>query len=167
MKRGEFYNLTKGYLSLTQVVQEIISYVQEAPQETYDVIVGCDSSSEETPIFPVVIVVRRLGRGGRFFVKKIRFFNDRKFYNLHSRILQEVYLSCQVALDLKEKLFPSLQKNHLQSQCQFRYIHADVGGDKATKVMIKEVVNLIKSNGFEAKVKPESYAASSIADRFT
>jgi len=33
--------------------------------------------------------------------------------------------------------------------------------------MIKEVVNLIKGNGFEAKIKPESYAASTIADRFT
>lgn len=167
MKQGAFYNLTKGYLSLNQVVQEIIHYIQEAPQETYNVIVGCDSSSEEVPIFPVVIVVRRLGQGGRFFVKKIHFSPEQKFYNLHSRILQEVYLSCQVALDLKEKLFPSLEKHHLQSRCQFRYIHADVGGDKATKVMIKEVVNLIKSNGFEAKIKPESYAASSIADRFT
>lgn len=167
MKKALFYNLTKGYLSLEQVVQEIIRYVQEAPQENYDVIVGCDSSSEETPVFPVVIVARRLGQGGRFFVRKIRFPDEQKFYNLHSRILQEVYLSCQVALDLKEKLFPSLEANHLQSQCQFRYIHADIGGDKATQVMIKEVVNLIKSNGFEAKVKPESYAASSIADRFT
>jgi len=28
-------------------------------------------------------------------------------------------------------------------------------------------VGLIKSNGFEAKIKPESYAASVVADRYT
>ena len=168
MKKGKFYNLSRGMLSLSEVVREIIKYILKEPQEDYHIIVGCDSSSEKTPVFPVVIVVRRMGRGGRFFVKKIRFqTEEKKFYNLHSRILQEVYLSCQVALDLEEELLPSLGKNNLQPRCQFRYIHADVGGDKVTKAMIKEVVNLIKSNGFDAKVKPESYAASSIADRFT
>lgn len=168
MEEGQFYNIQEGMLSLTQVVEVIVRYIAEEPEESYDVVVGCDSSSEESPIFPVVVVVRRIGRGGRFFIQKIRFsLEQKKFYNIHSRILQEVYLSCQVALDLKEKLIPALEKDGWQSRCQFRYIHADVGGDKETQGMIKEVVNLIKGNGFEAKIKPESYAASSIADRFT
>jgi len=33
--------------------------------------------------------------------------------------------------------------------------------------MIKEVVGLIKGNGFEAKIKPEAYVASAVADRYT
>jgi len=168
MSQGQFYNLQEGMLSLPQMVKTIIHYISEAPNEDYNVVVGCDSSSEESPVFPVVVVVRRIGKGGRFFIKRIRFSSDqKKFYNIHSRILQEVYLSCQVALYLKEKLLPALEKADSQSHCQFRYIHADIGGDKETQGMIKEVVNLIKGNGFEAKIKPESYAASTIADRFT
>jgi uncharacterized protein len=168
MSQRKFYNISRGELSLEEVIQEIVSYVSREAKGEYDVVVGCDSSSGETPVFPVVIVVRHLGKGGRFFVHKVRFAPEKKrFFDLHSRILQEVYLSCQVALELKENLTQALEEAQLQPRCHFRYIHADIGGDKETKIMIKEVVNLIKGNGFEAKIKPESYAASAIADRFT
>jgi len=33
--------------------------------------------------------------------------------------------------------------------------------------MIKEVTGLIRGNGFEAKIKPESFAASTVADRYS
>ena len=168
MSQGKFYNPTRGELTLEEVVEEIIAYIAREAKGDYDVVVGCDSSSGKTPVFPVVIVVRHLGRGGRFFVQKVSFSpKEKKFFDIHSRILQEVYLSCQVALSLKEKLFQALEKAHFQPLCQFRYIHADIGGDKETQAMIKEVVNLISGSGFEAKIKPESYAASAIADRFT
>ncbi|HEX68148.1 MAG TPA: hypothetical protein ENG13_03675, partial [bacterium] len=50
---------------------------------------------------------------------------------------------------------------------QFRYIHADIGGNGETKDMIKEVAGLIRGNGFEPKIKPESFAASIVADRYS
>ena len=36
-----------------------------------------------------------------------------------------------------------------------------------TKEMVKEVVGLIKGNGFEPKIKPFSFAATVVADRYT
>jgi len=42
-----------------------------------------------------------------------------------------------------------------------------VGGNGATKDMVREVTGLIKGNGFEPKIKPESFAASNVADRFS
>ena len=50
---------------------------------------------------------------------------------------------------------------------QLRYIHADVGENGATKDMIREVIGLIGGNGFEAKIKPEAFAATCVADRFS
>jgi predicted RNase H-related nuclease YkuK (DUF458 family) len=50
---------------------------------------------------------------------------------------------------------------------QFRYIHADIGENGATKDMIKEVIGLIKGNGFEPKIKPEAFVASTVADRYS
>ena len=35
------------------------------------------------------------------------------------------------------------------------------------KDMIKEVTGLIRGNGFEPKIKPESFVASTVADRFS
>jgi predicted RNase H-related nuclease YkuK (DUF458 family) len=161
---GKFYNPTKGNLSFKGVVNEIISYISEKPEKFYDVIVGCDSSSGEEPNFPVAIVVLRVGHGGRFFLKKIHYQN-KKFYNLKQRILEEVLLSCQLALNLKEALKEKTQgKNY---NYQLRYIHADIGEHGATKDMIKEVIGLIRGNGFEPKIKPEAFVASTVADRYS
>jgi predicted RNase H-related nuclease YkuK (DUF458 family) len=161
---GKFYNPTKGNLSFQKVIDEIISYISEKPEKFYDLIVGCDSSSGEEPNFPVAIVVLRVGEGGRFFLKKIHYQN-RKFYNLKQRILEEVLLSCQFALNLREILKEKMEGKNFNYQ--FRYIHADIGENGATKDMIKEIIGLIKGNGFEPKIKPEAFVASSVADRYS
>lgn len=162
---GFFYNPSKGNLKIGQVVDEIVSYIQEKPEKFYDIVIGCDSSSGQEPYFPAVVVVLRKGEGGRFFLKKIS-YNDRKFYNWKERILEEVMLSCQLALCLKDIFFQKFN-GFDRSDYQLRYIHADVGENGATRDMVKEVTGLIRGNGFEPKIKPESYAASVIADRYT
>ena len=100
----KFYNPSKGNLKFPQVIEEVFCYLKERPNEQYEVIVGCDSSSEENPNFPVALVVLRKGSGGRFFLTKINYQNEKKFYNLRERILQEVYLSCEMALLFRDAL---------------------------------------------------------------
>jgi len=159
-----FYNLTKGKLTFDQVISEIKNYIEEDPEREYELIVGCDSSSGKEPFFPVCIVLLRKGKGGRFFLKRIQ-YPEKKFYSFKERVLQEVFLSCQLALDLKEVLEKKFfGKNYKFS---FKYIHADVGENGATREMIKEVINLIRSNGFEPKIKPEAFVASVVADRYS
>ncbi len=101
--KGYFYNPSQGNLSIDQVIEELTKYISEKNEKFYEVIVGCDSSSGKEPSFPVAIVILRKGEGGRFFLKKISYQN-RKFYNWKERILEEVLLSCQFALFLKENL---------------------------------------------------------------
>ncbi len=164
---GYFFNPTLGNLTLDEVIKEIFNYIATDSEKFYDIIVGCDSSAEEEPHFPVAIVVLKKGEGGRFFLKKIKYASERKFYGWKERILNEVYLSCQLALSLKEKVAEAAGKLSPQPvNYQFRYIHADVGENGATKDMIKEVTGLIRGIGFEPKIKPESYAASVVADRY-
>ncbi len=172
---GHFYNPTKGNLKIEEVIGELFNYISEKPEKFYDVVVGCDSSSGETPNFPLAVVILRMGEGGRFFLKRIA-YKDRKFYSWKTRILEEVFLSCQLALYLREKFdekISSLAKSYGGKSLikpfnyQFRYIHADVGENGQTRDMIKEVTGLIRGNGFEPKIKPESYAASTVADRYS
>jgi len=166
LKTLTFYNPTKGNISYEQVIGEILGYVNKKPHCHYEVVVGCDSSSDENLYFPIAVVILRKGEGGRFFLTKIHYSKAerKRFYSFQQRILQEVILSCDLALsvkkDLKEKIKPHINY-------RFEYIHADIGTTGRTKDMIKEVVGLIKSNGFEAKIKPESFAASIVADRFS
>ncbi|MFH1894921.1 MAG: ribonuclease H-like YkuK family protein [Patescibacteria group bacterium] len=172
---GNFYSPTKGSLSPKQVIVELVSYIFEKPENFYDIIVGCDSSSSETPDFPLVVVAWRVGEGGRFFIKKIR-YKDRIFSHWKQRILEEVLISCEFALYLRENLekefLEALEKingqgKNISPSWQFRYIHADIGEKGQTRDMIKEIVGLIKGNGFEPKIKPESFVASTIADRYS
>ncbi|MDI6591386.1 MAG: ribonuclease H-like YkuK family protein [Patescibacteria group bacterium] len=163
---GNFYSPSRGNLKLNQVIGEILNYIKEKPEKFYDVIVGCDSSSGEEPHFPVAVVVLRVGEGGRFFLKKIGYKN-RKFYNWKSRILEEVLLSCELALCLRENFEKKVKNLSGSFNWQFRYIHADIGENGQTKDMIKEVTGLIRGNGFEPKIKPEAYVASTVADRYT
>lgn len=157
-----FFNPTRGNLDYKQVTQELIDWMKKEPQKDYEIVVGCDSSSEEKPDFPVAIVILRVGEGGRYFLKKVS-YEDKRFHSVRERILEEVVLSCDLALklreDMKEKVDDGLDY-HL------RYIHADIGKNGQTKDMIKEVVGLIKGNGFKPKIKPEAYVAANLADRY-
>jgi uncharacterized protein len=164
--KGFFFNPTKGNLTVKQAVKEIITYIKENPELEHEVVVGCDSSSSLEPTFPLAIVVLKEKRGGRFFLRKIRYNQDRIFHTRRDRIIEEVMLSCRLALWLKSVLEEERIKEG-QLPFEFKYIHADVGENGLTRDMIKEVVGLIQGNGFEAKIKPASFAASVVADRFS
>ena len=163
---GHFYNPTKGDLTFDEVTGEIIDYIAKKPEKFYDIIVGCDSSSEREPSFPVVVAILRVGEGGRFFIKKIHYKN-RLFFNYHQRVLEEVLLSIELAQTLRATLDKKLKEITIPLDYQFRYIHADVGEQGATRDMVKEIMGLIWGNGFEPKIKPEAYVASVVADRYT
>lgn len=166
LNNGHFFSPSRGNLDLDGVVKEIFGYMQEMPENQYEVVVGCDSPSSDKPFFPIAVVVLRTGFGGRFFLKKMHYDDDflKKFAFWKNRILQEVYLSCELALSLKEVLE---QRAPVGVKYNFQYIHADVGEQGKTKEMVKEVVGLIKSNGFEPRIKPQSFAATVVADRYT
>ena len=136
----------------------------------YDIIVGCDSSSGENPNFPIALAVLRTGEGGRFFLKKVNYPPplNKKFANWKNRILEEVLLSCNLALNLRDSFNKKIEAiSNGNFRYQFRYIHADIGENGKTKDMVKELTGLIRGNGFEPKIKPESCVASVIADRYS
>lgn len=173
IQNGQFFSPTKGNMEFKEVIKEIYDYISAEPEFFYDIIVGCDSPSSDKPFFPIAIVVLRTGAGGRFFLKKMRYPDNflKRFINTPTnwkmRILQEVYLSCELALSLRETLEKEFGKATPTFNYQFAYIHADVGEQGKTKEMVKEVTGLIKANGFEPRIKPFSFAASVVADRFT
>jgi predicted RNase H-related nuclease YkuK (DUF458 family) len=168
IQAGKFFSPSKGDLSFNEMIGEIFSYMKESPENAYEVVVGCDSPSSDKPFFPIAIVVLKTGFGGRFFLRKMQYPESflKRFANINwkNRILQEVYLSCELALSLKEILE---KENESGLKYQFQYIHADVGEIGKTKEMVKEVIGLIKSTGFEPKIKPYSFAATVVADRYT
>lgn len=163
MKKNIYYHSpSKGLLELREVAQQVFYYINEDSQYRYNIIVGTDSPGVSTPDFITAIIVYRVGRGGRYFWKKNK--ADKPYPNIKTRVFQEVTLSLQAA----QEILSALQKL-VEEGGKINYdfeIHIDVGQKGPTREMIKEVMGMVKGNGFEAKIKPESYAASCVADKY-
>jgi predicted RNase H-related nuclease YkuK (DUF458 family) len=152
-------------INLENVVDEVLNFISLKPDFYYKITIGSDSEIFENKEaeFVTAIVVHRLGNGGRFFWKKER---AGKFYNLHDRIIQEVLLSIDTAQSFIQIFKSKIKKLNKSIKWGFE-IHVDVGENGPTKTLIQEVVGIIKAHNFEPKTKPESYAASNVADIFT
>lgn len=159
MSVNTFRSSTGLMLDVNTVVKEIINFINLEPTRYYKIIIGTDSEwlNNKRADFVTAIVVHRLGNGGRYFWRRIELG---KFYTLHDRIIKEVLLS----LDAAKELLTELKKQPLNCHWSFE-IHADIGEKGVTKALIQEVVGIIRANNYEAKTKPESYAATKIADR--
>ena len=145
-------------LTINQIVQEIVSFMELDLKRRYKITIGTDSQrlANAEADFVTAIVVHRVGNGGRYFWRR---FELGKFHTLRDRIIQEVMMSLEIAQDVLAEL-------KKMSEVDFDFeIHADIGENGETKAMIQEVVGMIRAYNFEPKTKPGSYAASNVADR--
>ena len=163
-KKEVFQSPTIGKMKLTKVAKEVSSYINEDSNSKYRLIVGTDSNGNGgvKADFVTAIIIYRIGKGGRYFWKKTN--GDKDYNTLRDRIYEEVTISLKTAQDILAQLQNLIEEGH-QLNYDFQ-IHIDVGQNGPTREMIKEVVGMVRGNGFKAKIKPDSYAASSIADRY-
>ncbi|OGZ34204.1 MAG: hypothetical protein A3I88_01410 [Candidatus Portnoybacteria bacterium RIFCSPLOWO2_12_FULL_39_9] len=157
--KNTFHSPTKGQITLRDVIREISDFMSQ--EGKYELVVGTDSNGDKKADFVTAIIAYRVGKGGRYFWKKT---NGGKIYHtLRDRIYQEVALSLSVAQDVLRQFGQSLSRDFSNYDFQ---IHIDVGQNGPTKEMVKEVVGIVRGNGFKAKIKPESYGASVVADKY-
>ena len=156
-----FHSPTKGQMNLEKVVEEISNFINQDNKDRYELVVGTDSNSELKADFVTAIIAYRVGKGGRYFWRKTN--GGKVYHTIRDRIYEEVSLSLKVAQEMLNYLENFLAlKNSSNYDLQ---IHIDVGQKGQTRDMIKEVVGIVRGNGFKAKIKPESYGASIVADK--
>lgn len=155
-----FKSPTFGKMSFNQVIDNLINFVLEEPKQIYKLVVGTDSEGKEHPNFVTAIVIHREGKGGKYFWEKIR---TPKKYTLRTRIYEETMISLKLAIKIRSTLEKKIQKIQPKNYKNLE-IHTDIGQVGETKEMIKEIVGMIRGNGFEVKIKPEAFGATSIAD---
>lgn len=155
-----FQSPTFGSLQLPQVRDKILTFLAREPQGRYQIVVGTDSQPHNGAgvDFVTAIVVHHRGTGGIYFWKRIV---NKKHYVLRQRMYEEAALS----LDMAETVLALLHQDGIT-----KYdveIHVDVGKFGETRDMINEIVGMIRGSGYTVKTKPDSYAASKVADRYT
>lgn len=160
-----FISPSRGKRDFLQVIEDVTEFICEDEQSKYAVVVGTDS--EETvqanghaglAEFVSVVTVHRIGKHGRYFWKRL---HDIRTFDRHDRILKEASFSLELAQKVVAALRPKLNGMLYNFE-----IHLDIGRNGPTKNMIQEIVGMITGNGFVARIKPESYAANKVADRY-
>jgi predicted RNase H-related nuclease YkuK (DUF458 family) len=150
---------SKGnHLDPRAIANEIDTFMDADDERSYKVIIGTDSMlyADRSADFVTAVVVHRVGNGGRYFWRRVSFSD---FYTLRDRILKEAMVSLDLAKLVVERL------RDLRGADYDLEIHMDVGENGDTKQMVQELVGMIRANNFEVRTKPNSYAASSVADR--
>jgi len=153
----QFISPTKGALSFDQMFAEIVAYVEEEPGAAYKLIIGTDSQAREHSIASAV-VIHRQGKGARYFYQRRV---QRRIFSLRQKIFFETSLSLGLAGRLAERMS---ENGYARLNLE---IHLDVGPNGETRELIREIVGMVTGSGFDAKIKPDSYGASKVADKYT
>lgn len=155
----QFRNSLGLMFSPEEVIESIVRFMKIDEGRQYKITIGSDSLkiSAGAADFVTAIVCHRVGNGGIYFWRRLQAEQCR---TLRERIWQEVLLSLDIAKDIVERM-----KQQTVPLFDFE-VHIDVGEGGPTRDLIQELVGVVRANNFEARVKPESYAASSIADRY-
>jgi len=150
MLENDWYTLDGDRVNIKQAINE----ATQGDGKT--VIIGTDSQKiNHHEDFVTVIVVRTEMKGARVFYTRER---DMKYYNLRDKLIKEAYRSIQTAYELSPILPPT---------CKIAALHADVNTDitKGESARFeKEIVGMIRGNGFPVIVKPDGWAASHVAE---
>lgn len=168
LKNAQFNSSTHGVVETGILLSIIKKFLEDYPKAEYSLVIGSDSAEKvdvktQKRFIDVItaIVVHRKGFGGKYFWFKK---NGIKIHSLREKIYAETFASLNFAKDFVPVLKKSLNGNTPKYNLE---IHVDVGEHGATREMLKEVIGMVTGNGFVAKTKPQSYAASYVADKHT
>ena len=154
-----FRNPTVGVLSFDSVIDECCAFLHEDPRAEYHVTIGTDSEQRDGMVgFISAIVIYRKGRGARYFWTHAE---RPPFATLRERIWEEAIRSTSLARSVLDTL---REREAWRSDVE---VHVDVGEHGPTKALIREICGYVRALGFVVCIKPNSYAASAVADRYT
>jgi predicted RNase H-related nuclease YkuK (DUF458 family) len=159
-----FISPTRGELTTAEMIKEIASFVHAEPGSFYSLVIGSDSqvrhvSGAAQIDFVSAVVIHRQGQGARYFWRKEK-------SNQIPTLRNKIYTETTMSLSLAEKIVPLLRAAVSPAKYDLE-IHIDVGSLGPTREMIREVVGMVNGSGYVAKTKPESWGASSVADKHT
>lgn len=124
----------------------------------YQIFIGTDSKiirSEKKVKYATCIVLYKKGNGGKVLVAKEKAPIPS---SLKERLSHEVWRSLELCMELN-KVLPNIET----------VIHIDVNKSNKHKSgkYYQELVSLVVAQGFKCQVKPDAFAAQTIADRLS
>lgn len=165
-----FYNISEEKMSFDVVNERLQSFILKDPRSAYILSVGTDSHVHQKETrFITAVHMHRVGKGAWGCLRN--YYVNRPIFSVHEKISMETTLSQEIAAliisnylsGLLDLLIPYVDEG---ADLVFE-IHLDIGKKGVTKDLIHEMTGRVRAMGIEAKIKPDSYAASSYANRYT
>lgn len=157
---------TYGPVTMSDVARIVADYMEKDRDAAYEIDIGTDSQTHYEVKMVEVVAVRRVGKGGIYFYHK-DFIP--KFWSLKEKILSETGKSIALANTFYDALETELLERDkvMEDFTVCNRIHCDIGNVGPTNALIPEIVGWVKSSGYECCIKPDSYAASSVANKIS
>ncbi len=141
----------------TVELEDIPSFISDHKSE-YEIYIGTDSKvkkKDKRVIYATCIILYKKGRGGKILIAKER---KQLPNSLRERLAIEVWKSIETSIALS-KYLPGVQI----------VVHVDVNQSQKYKSgdFCQELVSMVVGQGFKCVVKPDAWAAQSVADKFS
>ena len=149
--------LNKNWTTSSGVDISFCNIIKTISKSNCEIYVGADSNPSRIPmILAVSVAIIKKGEFAKFYYVRSKPWNDTK-PALQQRLQDEVAVACCVADEIRKAL-PNREI----------VVHADINPDISTASgkYAKQLKSYITGFGFAATIKPTSWAASSIADKF-
>ena len=137
----------------------IIDLISVHNKDKGKVCIGTDSFVKKNDcIFSVAICLYGAEgqNGGRYFIKRTK--SNKKLY---PTMLQRIVLETQKSIDLGTQLLDVAPRSNIEIQLDVSPTNKNNGTSRFADMLI----GYSKGAGFEYKVKPDSFAAMSVADK--
>lgn len=163
-----FFNSTQMNMSFSDVVTNIKYFIKANPDSKFRLAVGTDSQVKgKYTCFATGIHIHRIGQGAWCCVSKM--VENKRYRNLQEKISKETAITYEIAHMLNEQLIDALcdfTVKYKNFDCKFE-AHIDVGTKGETRKLIREMVGYFLGMGIDTKIKPDSFVASSYANKYS
>lgn len=167
-----FQNLSKRNMDFEEVFQHIQAFIKVQPSGSHRLIIGTDSQVHSSYTrFITGVVIQREGKGVWACYQSVNI--ARRIESLQEKISMETTFTQEVAYMFtpeKQNQIIDLLLPYVQKGASFKMVgHLDLGRStkNKTRVYVNEMIQRIESIGLEAEIKPDSFVASSYANKYT
>ncbi|MDT8715149.1 ribonuclease H-like YkuK family protein [Clostridium sp. 19966] len=150
-------SISYGEVTFQGMYKLICDYMLKSKGQEFKITVGTDSQNYDITKVVVVVAIWNVGHGGIFFY-------DIKKVNKITNVRQKIFYETSLSIELADKLLKKFNENNLNYEIS---IHVDAGDNGESGKLISEIVSWVNSCGFTCMTKPDSYAASSIANKYS
>ena len=158
-------------MGIEDVIKDILKRVKADPYGDYELSIGSDSQvKSDYTKFITAIILHKKGKGA--WAWRSRYIENRRMENYKEKIIKEVEFTQYVMIEfLNSNIYDQVLDiilQYIDKGSNFRLVsHVDIGLEGKSRELVKFVDGMFKGLGVDVEIKPNSYAASCYADRYS